>query len=182
MNSDPADKNSNNPPSSEPQGAPSRSPCPAHHGVSPLAHSLASRPPHPGSRHQPPATSQRAWKLGLLRPALRPGPPTTDAIPASRPLWCQIPSFFDDFATNLEGLVQQSVGCGTAHTDRLQESPQVGQPLPVHPGNLRAPCGSPASRSVQVATDQQTGQKIQIITAVSTSGFRKQQFFLISWD
>lgn len=36
-------------------------------------------------------------------------------------------------------------GFSTTHTDLLQESPRGGQPLPVHPGNLRPPRGSLAS-------------------------------------
>ncbi|XP_066101752.1 nuclear receptor subfamily 2 group C member 2 isoform X1 [Saccopteryx bilineata] len=89
-------------------------------------------------------------------------------------------------ATNMEGLVQHRVGTQqVAEVPRTQtsrpESPGMTSPSPrIQIISTDSAVASP--QRIQIVTDQQTGQKIQIVTAVDTSGSPKQQFILTSPD
>ncbi|XP_047390571.1 nuclear receptor subfamily 2 group C member 2 isoform X1 [Sciurus carolinensis] len=89
-------------------------------------------------------------------------------------------------ATNVEGLVQHRVGTQqVAEVPRPQtyrpESPGMTSPSPrIQIISTDSAVASP--QRIQIVTDQQTGQKIQIVTAVDASGSSKQQFILTSPD
>nr|XP_042130517.1 nuclear receptor subfamily 2 group C member 2 [Peromyscus maniculatus bairdii] len=89
-------------------------------------------------------------------------------------------------ATNMEGLVQHRVGTQqVAEVPRTQtsrpESPGMTSPSPrIQIISTDSAVASP--QRIQIVTDQQTGQKIQIVTAVDASGSSKQQFILTSPD
>uniref|UniRef100_I3M5R7 Nuclear receptor subfamily 2 group C member 2 n=1 Tax=Ictidomys tridecemlineatus TaxID=43179 RepID=I3M5R7_ICTTR len=89
-------------------------------------------------------------------------------------------------ATNMEGLVQHRVGTQqVAEVPRPQthrpESPGMTSPSPrIQIISTDSAVASP--QRIQIVTDQQTGQKIQIVTAVDASGSSKQQFILTSPD
>ncbi|XP_015350541.1 nuclear receptor subfamily 2 group C member 2 isoform X1 [Marmota marmota marmota] len=89
-------------------------------------------------------------------------------------------------ATNMEGLVQHRVGTQqVAEVLRTQthrpESPGMTSPSPrIQIISTDSAVASP--QRIQIVTDQQTGQKIQIVTAVDASGSSKQQFILTSPD
>ncbi|XP_048212275.1 nuclear receptor subfamily 2 group C member 2 isoform X4 [Perognathus longimembris pacificus] len=89
-------------------------------------------------------------------------------------------------ATNMAGLVQHRVGtrqvAEVPHTQTLRpESPGMTSPSPrIQIISTDSAVASP--QRIQIVTDQQTGQKIQIVTAVDASGSSKQQFILTSPD
>ncbi|XP_075406186.1 nuclear receptor subfamily 2 group C member 2 isoform X1 [Tenrec ecaudatus] len=89
-------------------------------------------------------------------------------------------------ATNMEGLVQHRVG-----TQQVAEVPRAQTPRPESPGMtspspriqiISTDSAVASPQRIQIVTDQQTGQKIQIVTAVDASGSPKQQFILTSPD
>uniref|UniRef100_A0A8C9US33 Nuclear receptor subfamily 2 group C member 2 n=1 Tax=Spermophilus dauricus TaxID=99837 RepID=A0A8C9US33_SPEDA len=89
-------------------------------------------------------------------------------------------------ATNMEGLVQHRVG-----TQQVAEAPRPQTHRPESPGMtspspriqiISTDSAVASPQRIQIVTDQQTGQKIQIVTAVDASGSSKQQFILTSPD
>lgn len=83
--------------------------------------------------------------------------------------------------TNLNLLAQQKVDC--EHDAEVSSSPSDSV-MSESPQRFQVISAEPATtpQRIQIVTDQQTGQKIQIVTAMKSSNAPKQQFILTTAD